>query len=167
MNDPILTPTPAEVLGCVRQTLENVIAPALKGGAEQSFAVTMTHLLSYVERRIDNEGQLLFDEIVRLKELLARARDWLPENDALAGRIADSLSVQRDPAVYPSLKLLAREVAVLRQHVCDLLLMLQAAEPDAGAEALHQAVRDYIVWQLEEEGARIFEPAFVGRGPRR
>lgn len=56
-------------------------------------------------------------------------------------------------------------VAMLRQHVCDILLKLQKAS-DGDGEALHQALRDYIGWQLETESILI-EPAFLGHGPRR
>jgi hypothetical protein len=165
---PLLTPTAAEVVRCVRDTLETLITPALKGRSEFSYATTANHLLTLVERRLESEGQTLLDEIRKLHGIFPDALAWLatqPGNDALSTAISASLRRERDPNVYPSLRLMAEEVAALRQHVCDLLLLLQKSENGAGSQ-LHAALRSYIAWQLEQEGS-IVEPSFVGRGPRR
>lgn len=167
---PILTPTAAEVLRCVRETMDSGIIPSLTGQTERSNAATIQHMLRFVEYRIDREGQVLFDEIARLRELLATALPWLEgraEAAALRTAIADILATTRDPAIYPALGLLGDEVALLRQQVCDLLILLHAAPPaDAVSADLHGQVRHYIVWQLKQEGT-IVEPAFVDQGPRR
>jgi hypothetical protein len=165
---PILTPSAAETVRCVRETLETWIAPALTGKSEISYVTTAAHLLSFVEGRIEHEGQLLFDEIRQLHGLFPQALDWLatrPGSEALAEAIRASLDFKRDPEIYPSLSLVADEVALLRRHVCDLLVLLNRAD-SSGGEALHAALRAYIDRQLAQEGM-IVETAFRGRGPRR
>ncbi|HUD90863.1 hypothetical protein [Sphingobium sp.] len=168
---PILTPTATEVVRCVRETMESGIIPTLSGRTERSNAATIQHMLRYVEYRLETEGQLLFDEIAYLRDLFPIALAWLEgraEGEELAVAIRQSIEAQPDPAVYPSLSRLGERVAMLRQHICDLLLLLQAApEGDREATALHEQVRAYIVWQLEQEGGKLVEPAFVGHGPRR
>lgn len=167
---PILTPTATEVLRCVRETMESGIIPSLSGRTERSNAATIQHMLRFVEYRIDREGQLLFDEIAYLRDLFPTALDWLVDQasaDALRNAIERTVGATPDPTIYPSLARLGETVAALRQHVCDLLLLLQAApESDGRAADLHQKLRDYIVWQLEQEGSMV-EPAFIGHGPRR
>lgn len=169
---PMLVPTTTEVVRCVRETLDQVLTPALTGDMARSAAATMSHMLAFVEQRIEHEGQALLDEIGRLTALFGRAVDWLDTQSnarSLRSAIEASLAETPDPSVYPSLDLLAQRVAVRRQHVCDLLERLQIASAEDRGEAgdaLHQSLRDYIAWQLAEEG-KIVEPAFVGRGPRR
>jgi hypothetical protein len=167
---PILTPTATEVLRCVRETMESGIIPSLSGRTERSNAATIQHMLRFVEHRIDKEGQLLFDEIAYLRDLFPAALDWLAGRSdaaALKAAIGRAVDATPDPSVYPSLARLGETVAALRQHVCDLLLLLQVApESDGQAADLHQVLRDYIVWQLEQEGSMV-EPAFIGHGPRR
>jgi hypothetical protein len=167
---PILTPTATEVLRCVRETMESGIIPSLSGRTERSNAATIQHMLRFVEYRIEKEGQLLFDEIAYLRALLPEALDWLaerPDADALKAAIGGAVDATPDPTVYPSLTQLGKTVAKLRQNVCDVLVLVQAApESDGQAADLHQKLRDYIVWQLEQEGGMV-EPAFIGHGPRR
>jgi hypothetical protein len=59
---------------------------------------------------------------------------------------------------------MAAEVGRLRQHVCDLLILLQSLN-GAGAD-IHNEIRAYIAWQIEQEG-KVVEPSFLGFGPRR
>jgi hypothetical protein len=173
VRPPELTPNIGPMLRCVRETLEIWITPALQGRPELSYVTTAAHLVAYAERRIDLEGQMLFDEIARLHALLPSALDWLskrPDSDVWQTGLAAALAYRRDPGIYPSLALLAGEVARLRQHVCDLLELLNADDAagrtNSEGACLHAALRDYIAWQLEQEG-QIVEPAFRGHGPRR
>ena len=169
---PILTPTAAEVVRCVRETIESVLKPALQGRSEFSYATSATHLLAFVERRLEDEGQILLDEVNYLRGLFPDALSWLatqPHTSALCAAITESLQFKRDADIYPSLRLMSEQLGPLRQHVCDLLLLLQAAENNgrsAAGDELHSSLRRYIAWQLEREGT-IVEPAFRGRGPRR
>ncbi len=172
MTKPMIVPTAADVIRCIEETMERVIQPALTSLSDRSAATTIRHLLHYVAIRIDAEGQILFDDAKRLRAVLAECLAWLdarPDAESLAAAIRETLNRERDPEIYPSPVLIAGEVASLRQHVSEVLALLLKLAPDdrgAAGEALHQTLRDYIVWQVEQE-AKIIEPAFVGRGPRR
>jgi len=167
---PILTPTAVEVLRCVHETMESGIIPSLTGKTERSNAATIQHMLRFVENRMEQEGQTLFDEIARLRAFLPTTFAWLEaqaKGAALVPAIKATVETRRPAEVYPTLTMVSDDVAALRQHVCDLLELLHAApEGDAEARRLHAEVRAYIVWQLEQEGS-IVEPTFVGNGPRR
>ena len=165
---PKILPGAIDILRCVREVTRDLLAPALTGHSERSATATIDHMLRYVERLIEHQGQALLDEEMRLTAVLPRAADWLADQRqgaALADTIRADLGRTRDPAVYQTLGMMEDRVAILRQHVCDILLALQQAG-DADGEALHEALRDYIGWQLETESILI-EPAFVGHGPRR
>ena len=165
---PKILPGATDILRCVREVTRDLLAPTLTGHSERSAAATVDHMLRYVERLIEHQGQTLLDEEMRLTALLPGAADWLadqPQGDALANTIRADLARTRDLAVYQTLGMMEDRVAILRQHVCDILLALQQAG-DADGEALHEALRDYIGWQLATESILI-EPAFVGHGPRR
>ena len=168
---PQLLPGVTDIVRNVREVTRDLLAPALAGDSERSAAATIDHMLRYAERLIEHQGQALLDEEARLKALLPSVADWLaarPESAPLAGAIRATLAHARDPAVYPTLGMMADDVALLRQHVCDALLALQQLGDARGAEgeAVHAGLRAYIRWQLEEEG-RLVEPAFLGHGPRR
>lgn len=168
---PQILPGTTDILRCVREVTRDILAPTLTGHSERSAAATIDHMLRYVEGLIDHQGQALLDEETRLKTLLPGIADWLadqPEQASLASVIRASVTRTRDAHVYPTLQMMADDVAVLRQHVCDALLALQKADKARGAdgEAAYQALRDYIRWQLEEEG-KLVQPAFLGHGPRR
>jgi len=169
---PMLVPTASDELRSIAGELESVILPALQGQVERSTVATMLHLLRHAGLRLSLEGQLLFDEIVYLRPLLARAAEWLGPQDALGARAgaaatAQSWSPAAAPFEYPSLDRVARRVAELRQIVDELLVVLHARAPDdPQADGLHAAVRTYIGWQIEQEG-KLVEPAFRGWGPRR
>ena len=166
---PKLLPGAADILRCVREVTHDLIAPGLAGHAERSAAATIDHMLRYVERLVEHQGQGLLDEEAKLKALLPQAADWLTARDAaLAQAIRADCAHTPDPAVYPTLAMMEDRVALLRQHVCDALLALHAAGEAKGVdgEALHATLRDYIRWQIAREGALV-EPAFLGHGPRR
>lgn len=170
---PVLTPTAVETLATVRQALEDWIRPATEGSSAYSYATTAIALCHHVESRLQLEGQQLFDEIARLRPLLAHAAevmDGLAEGGAIAAQIRQSLDRKSDPAIYPTLAATAEEVALLRHHVCtvqDIIIPQdEAGSASTEVKALREKIRDYIGWQLEEQG-KIVEPAFRGRGPRR
>jgi len=166
---PKLLPSAADILRCVREVTRDLIAPSLAGHAERSAAATIDHMLRYVERLVEHQGQDLLDEEAKLKALLPAAAGWLAGRDAaLAGAIRADCARAPDPATYATLAMMEDRVALLRQHVCDALLALHAAGEAKGADgaALHATLRDYIRWQIAREGALV-EPAFLGHGPRR
>jgi len=168
---PILTATASEIVHCVRKALEDWVRPVLQGKSELSYVTTASHLLSYVEHMIEHEGQMLLDETILLRDILSRAVDWLHGRDGamdLKSSIAAYLLETRPINVYPSLRIIGEEVALLRQHICDLLSLLHRENSDADlhAQDLHAEIRKYIAWQLVQE-TRLVEPSFRGRGPRR
>jgi len=166
---PQLLPSAVDILRCVREVSHDLLAPSLTGHAERSAAATIDHMLRYVERLLDHQGQALLEEEEKLKALLPKAADWLAGRDAaLAEAIHADCAVARDSTIYPTLAMMEDRVALLRQHVCDTLTALHAegAAKGADGEALHDMLRDYIRWQIAREG-ELVEPAFLGHGPRR
>jgi hypothetical protein len=168
----MIVPTLADVVHTVSSAIDEVIAPKLEGLRERSTITTIRHLLRLVENGIESEGQVLYDELHELRGLLsdvANTFDKRPELKNIANAIRASLAIQRDPSVYPSIGILAREVGRLRAHVCDALNALRALPASAKSvetDTAHQRLRDYIRWQLEQEG-RVIEPSFRGHGARR
>ena len=125
-------------------------------------------LLNYVECRVENEGQILYDEIKYLRDVFAKVlafADKLPEAAKLATAIRLTLGTKRDPDVYPSLKLLAEDIGQLRQHVCEALLLVQSMS-GTDSEQLRDALHRYTAWQIVQE-EKMMASAFRGRGPRR
>lgn len=170
---PILLPTASDVLRCIRETVQSTIMATLPGHAERSAATTICHLLRYVERRIECEGQSLLDEERKLQGILRAAAVHLDARGdelgrTLAGAIHRSLETA-DPAIYPSLTLMAERVALLREHAGSVLAALQpqqAIERGTEGDAIRQSLREYITWQIAEEG-KLVESSFAGHGPRR
>lgn len=168
----MIVPTLADVVHSISAAIDEVIAPRLEGLRERSTITTIRHLLRLVENGIEGEGQVLYDELNQLKALLSEVATVFtgrPGLDCLAATIRESLALERDPSIYPSIRILAQEVGRLRGHVCDALVALRALPPSATSAATqmaHQRLREYIAWQLKHE-ARIIEPAFRGHGARR
>ena len=167
----MIYPTVGDVIRRCGEAMDNVVIPGLTALKDRSSATTIRHLLNLAADRIDVEGQLFFDEITRLRGLLVETaahfdarpernseiEAWLNETEATLGR-------QRDPNIYPSLTMLAEEVNHLRGFVSQALAIVKR-EPDNG-DAIRQKIREYISWQIGQE-AKLIEPAFQGRGPRR
>jgi hypothetical protein len=168
---PKIVPSVIDILRSVREVMHTLVAPALSGAAERSAVATAEHLLRYSERLIDKQGQTLLDEEIRLKAILpdaANVLDGMGGHSALADALRATVARKRNPTIYVTLAMLQDDVALLRDHVCDLLLALQAGTSTAtkDGEALHERLRSYMRWQLAEEG-KLVEPAFLGHGPRR
>jgi hypothetical protein len=162
-----VVPDVAAVIRCIGDTMDEIILPALTTPVQRSAGATMRHLLRYAAAQIDTQGQMLLDEQHRLHKLLGEAcifLDGIPAGTALAAAIRATRAEKRDPTIYPSLSLMASEVGNMRQHVCDLLVILQSL--NSAGESLHNEIRAYIAWQIEQEG-KVVEPAFLGFGPRR
>jgi hypothetical protein len=162
-----LVPNVAAVINCIGETMDEILLPALTTPVQRSAGATARHLLRYAAAQIDAQGQMLLDEQHRLRKLLDDAAPFLDDisaGTALAAAIRATLAEQRDPSIYPSLSIMAAEVGRLRQHVCDLLILLQSLN-GAGAD-IHNEIRAYIAWQIEQEG-KVVEPSFLGFGPRR
>ncbi len=91
---PKILPGATDILRCVREVTRDLLAPTLTGHSERSATATINHMLRYVERLIEHQGQALLDEEMRLAALLPSAVDWLadqPQCDALATTIRADL----------------------------------------------------------------------------
>ena len=168
----MIVPTTADVVHTIARQFEEVIVPALDGLRERSAAATMSHLLRYVNKRVEMEGPLLFEEAAELRRILGGIAERLAGTAGLERALATvrtTLAQELDPAVYPSVTLLGDEVSRLRGAVDAMLVALRAlpegVRTDATAAA-HEELRAYIGWQILQE-AKIIEPAFVGFGARR
>jgi hypothetical protein len=165
---PMLIPTVGETVRCIRDSLADVIAPQLSTQTLRSSMGSTIQLLHYVERRVEDEGQMFYDEIKYLRGLFAEVlafADKRPEMASFAAAIRQTLDTKRDPDTYPSLTLLAQEIGQMRQHVCDALLLVQSMS-DTESEQLRDALHRYTAWQIVRE-EKLMAAAFRGRGPRR
>ena len=165
---PMLIPTVGETVRCIRDSLADVIAPQLSTQSLRSSMGSTLALLNYVECRVENEGQMLYDEIKHLRDLFAKVlvfTNQLPEAGKLAAAIRLILGTNRGPDVYPSLRLLAEDIGQMRQHVCDALLLVQSMS-GTESEQLREEIHRYTAWQIVQE-EKMMAAAFRGRGPRR
>ena len=167
----MIYPTVGDVIRRCGEAMDSVVIPGLSELKDRSSATTIRHLLNFAADRIDVEGQLLFDEIARVRDLLgetAKHFSTRPDGDGdVESWLAEThttLERQRDPNVYPALPVVAEEVNHLRGLVSRALIILKG-EQDRGT-AIRQKIREYIAWQIQQE-AKLIEPAFQGRGPRR
>ena len=167
----MIYPTVGDVIRRCGEAMDSVVIPGLPQLKDKSSATTIRHLLNFAADRIDIEGQLLFDEIALVRDLLGQTAEHFGAQPAPASDVASwiaetrsTLGRQRDPNVYPSLPILAEEVNHLRDLVSQALVILKRQQD--GGMTIRQKIRDYIAWQIRQE-ARLIEPAFQGRGPRR
>lgn len=172
----MILPTAVDVLRCVERTIETVIAPALTDTAERSAAATIGHLLRHVALRLEREGALFATEISQLRPLLTEAdlvlqRDFARSADVSEARIAIAAALAEPPAAaqgYRDPASMGAEVTALRHGVCATLELIQRHEASlpAAARALHESLKRYIAWELDNE-SKLIDPAFEGFGPRR
>jgi hypothetical protein len=175
MIEAMLLPTSIDILRCIERTLETVIAPVLTKTGERSAAATIGHLLRHVALRLEHEGPILYDEIAVLRALLLKADAYFKalsagatEAASVKASVAALLARPTEPSGYRSIASLADEVSALRQGICETLafVLQQKQEPGNAAAQLHEEIRRYMAWEVEQEG-RIIDAAFAGHGPRR
>lgn len=167
----MIHPTCAQVLGTIQTSFDEQIAPHLADSEARSAAATIGHLLRHVALRIEDEGQILSDDITRLRALLTQIAAWFDATGHGDGAALHGAVAQRLPeGIYPSLTLLGKQALALRGALVAAQARLQklaaAHGDDAGYRALRDAIRHYIAAQLADE-AKLIAPAFQGRGPRR
>jgi hypothetical protein len=170
-HEAMIHPTCAQVLATIQTTFEGQIVPLLADAEARSAAATISHLLRHVALRIESEGQILQDDAGRLEVLLGRIADWFEQSgtgDPAAIRAATGRKLPS--GVYPGLALMGEQVLALRAALVDAQERLHALAENHGGDPayadLRQAIRDYIGAQLADE-AKLIEPAFLGKGPRR
>jgi hypothetical protein len=171
----MIVPSAADELRCAERTLEDIIKPALKRTADLSALVTVGHILRHVAVRIEMEGKLLHEEIGVLRPLLSDIRVSLARQSANAASLAAAQKIaaaldrgQHDRAGYVGVTELAEDVMALREGISVALRFLTSDEAGKNGEnqRLHDSIRRYLGWQVEQE-AKMIDPAFVGFGPRR
>lgn len=168
----MIHPRATDILKTVDATIEAKVIPSLKDLDGQSAIATVRHLLRLVRVRIEEEGQVLADDVAALRRLLPTIAAYLhPIDRSAAERIEAVLKTAGpDAGRYPSLDRLADEAGQLREAVYQALKHLQGMRDSRGNDTDYRetrtAIRDYIVWQNEQE-RKLIAPAFYGQGPRR
>lgn len=167
----MIHPTCAQVLATIQTGFEEQIVPTLHDTEARSAAATIGHLLRHVALRIEHEGQILLDDVARLGPLLRRIAAWLETSgeggsEAVHTALAHAIPEGR----YPSLALLGEQALTLRAALDHAQARLHALATRHGGDpaygALREDIRNYIAAQLADE-ARLIEPAFARKGPRR
>jgi hypothetical protein len=168
----MIHPSATDILKTIDATIEAKIIPSLKDLDGRSAITTVRHLLRLVRVRIEEEGQILTDDIAALRKLLPGVRDYLTTlgtGSEVVTKIDAALAPNAEDR-YPSLDRLAEEAGAMREAVYQALKHLQTVrderKDDAGYRAVRTAIRDYTVWQNEQE-RKLIAPAFYGQGPRR
>lgn len=167
----MIHPTCAEVLATIETGLARDIVPHLHNTEARSAAATIGHLLRHVALRIEDEGQILSDDIARLRRLVSELAGWLDGPvPPVAASLRATLEGDLPEGVYPSLRLLGERALALRGALVagqgELHRLRASHGHDAGFQALESAIAAYGAQQLADEG-RLIEPAFLGKGPRR
>jgi hypothetical protein len=163
----MIHPTCLEVLSTVQSALTREIIPRLTDVDARSTAATIEHLLRHIALRIEHEGQILTTDIARLCDLLKEAAQWQQARGTDPSPLRDLLAAEaREGAGYRNLDQLGAAALRLRAALVDVQRQLMAVEGDDISDALHARMRDYIALQLTDE-AKLIDPAFTGRGPRR
>lgn len=167
----MIHPTAAQILATIQTGFEGQIVPHLSDPEARSAAATIGHLLRHVSLRIEREGQILFDDVARLRGLVGRIAEWMEDarvGDATSLRTA--LAKELPPELYPSLELTGELALAMRSALVGAQTQFLAASEVHGAspayQSLHEEIRSYIADQLADE-ALLIEPAFLGKGPRR
>jgi hypothetical protein len=167
----MIHPSATDILKTIDATIEAKVIPSLKDLDGKSAIATVRHLLRLVRVRIEEEGQILADDIAMLRRLLPQVRDYLVSvGSTEAARIDAVLAEGSADGRYPSLDRIAGEAGALREAVYQALKHLQtmraARKDEPEYRAVRTAIRDYVVWQNEQE-RKLIAPAFYGQGPRR
>jgi hypothetical protein len=170
----VIHPTVTDILKTIDATMTAKVMPSITDLDGQSAATTIRHLLRLVLVRTEEEGQTLLDEINQLRRLLPGVREYLQATDAgveQRQRIDTALAEgDEDDTRYPRLDTLAERLGGLREALYQALKALQALRRERHEQpeyrAVRAAIRDYIVWQNEQE-RKLIAPAFYGQGPRR
>jgi len=173
----MLVPSNNAILAVVLKTLDQVIKPQLSDKVARSAAQTAGHLIRFVMRRAESEGQSLFDELGVLRELLSAQRVYLdsiahiPSATEQVAKLNELLGVPStvEPG-YVSAKMLAEHVSKLREGLyanhAFFISIRDECKDDKGYAAIRDAIRDYIVRDINEE-SKVIDLSFDGFGPRR
>ncbi|WP_336971998.1 hypothetical protein [Sphingobium aromaticiconvertens] len=169
----MIHPSAAQIIRTIEATLVDVVEPAVQTTTARSALATIGHLLRHVALRIEQEGQILADDILVQRALLADIATYLATagdadpGDAIQAALAQAAAPD---ARYPSLSIMGARASLLRQAIQDALIFLQdqrdPRKADPAYQAIRAAIRTYLAAEVQAEGTLI-HPAFEDKGPRR
>jgi hypothetical protein len=133
-------------------------------------------MVRHVEIRIELETAILLDDIDRTATLLDKVAAFLDAAGEVASNCARSIrsTLADAPALLTGASDDAQRARTralnLRECVYKALACLQKLDATAkGTERYYDTrrmIREYIAYEIEQE-ARLIQPAFFGKGPRR
>jgi hypothetical protein len=170
----MIYPTTTDLLRSTQHALESSMDDAIPRTSVKSALATCSHIVRYVDLRLERERGLLIEDVGRTTELVAAIVAYLeslpdPPIDLIgyanaAQRSDGNVAARTDTAE------IAEHALRLRETVYRALALLQEFDAEMrsadGYVAIRAAIRDYIKLELEAEDVLIHD-AFAGRGPRR
>ena len=170
----MIKPTVIDILRTVETAITTTVKPEMTTIDGKSTIATIEHLLRHISLRITDEGQILTDDINRLRPLCADILAWVETHVSAADCVDEmtkALNKQyREPGVYANLLSLSEEAGELRRALISGLEQLQEMRSAYGSEdayqQLRQRIKDYSAYQIKDEG-KLIDPAYLGKGPRR
>ena len=172
----MIYPTASELLQQIDQTLLAASDETMPRMAVKSALATTRHLVRHVELRLKLEKSILLDDIDKTSELLEKIAAYFNSQDGECAAMAHSMRavIEEAPQLLSrapdELDRIVHRAKALREQVYVSLAHLQnmpaAAQAAKAYGDVRQHIRDYMRYQIEQE-ARLIDPAFVGKGPRR
>jgi prophage DNA circulation protein len=172
----MIYPTASDVSRCVEHTLSTLMDDKLPRMAVKSALATSGLLVRHVELRVRLERSLLLDDVDKASALLNVIAAYLSGGSTdrikLGKDIGTSLTnaPQLLTAAPEDTETIRERAKELRELIYVSLKELQsaiAAEKAAKEyQEIRRQIREYITYQIEQEG-KLITPAFFGHGPRR
>lgn len=173
----MIIPTASDILRCIDHTLQDASDPDLPRMSVRSALATCRHLVRHVDLRLQHETAMLRDDIDKTAALLERVKAYLDhaagvDLPGLRDRIGATLAAHAGvPTTGADGMATVRSRALaLREQVHVVLAGLQRqsapVKADEGYREIRRLIREYIAYELTQE-ARLVQPAFAGKGPRR
>jgi hypothetical protein len=117
-----MKPTAKQLVEGITWSLDTKVAPVVEDTWAQSTLRSVRCLLLHLSQRVEQEGQLLFDDNADLREVLRHVDDLLPAGSDWRPVIDDVLSREWRPAgAYPTVVSMTEENDALRSVVEGLL----------------------------------------------
>jgi len=139
-----------ELIGSVRWTLREKVAPGVEDSLTQSYLRTVDALLSQIARRIEHEPAALAAEVQDLREVLPQVA--AASGDARVRREIEA-ALQKSQNAAPGFSALLQSAQALREA-------LARAMPGLDGSA-REAVRGYLARQLKRNATFMPEPTGV------
>ena len=172
----MIYPTASELLQLIDKTLLAASNENMPRMDVKSALATTRHLVRHVELRVKLEKSILLDDIDKTTGLLGKVVLYLDAGGSESSTLARRIRAVIEAAPQLQIKTpdemdnIIQRALALREQVYLSLAHLQRLPADTrGATAyadIRQLIRDYMSHQIKQE-ARLIDPAFVGKGPRR